>query len=79
MFSICDTFQSIFTAEMIDIIVRHTNKKATRVYQTNEEKNLTKKQLKWKELTLQEFYAFLGILIMSGANNSNTDHSTDMW
>jgi hypothetical protein len=32
-----------------------------------------------KNLELQEFYAFLAILITSGANNSNTDNIRDMW
>ena len=38
-----------------------------------------KKQLVWQNLELQEFYAFLAILITSGANNSNTDNTKDMW
>ena len=33
----------------------------------------------WKDVMPRELYAFLGILIMSGANNSNTDHTIDMW
>lgn len=40
---------------------------------------LKKKQLVWKNLDLVEFYAFLAILITSGANNSNTDNSIEMW
>ena len=38
-----------------------------------------KKQQVWKNLEFQEFYAFLTILITSGANNSNTDNTKDMW
>lgn len=77
--SISETFKRVFTAEMVDLIVRHTNKKASTVYEIYNEKNPTKKQLIWTNLILQEFYAFLRILIMSGTNNSNTVHSLEMW
>lgn len=77
--SVSATFKCFVTNEMVDIIMRHTNKKATSVYEKYNQKNPTKKQLVWKDVTPRELYAFLGILIMSGANNSNTDHTTDMW
>ena len=64
---------------MMDIIIRHTNKKATAVYKTYNETHPTRKQAVWKDLTPSELYGFLGILIAAGANNSNTDHTTDMW
>ena len=79
MLSILDTFKLFFTPEMADIIIRHTNKKAISTYTAYNEKNLMKKQLVWQNLELQEFYAFLAILITSGANNSNTDNTKDMW
>jgi hypothetical protein len=59
--------------------VRHTNAKAISTYASYNKDNPDKKQLKWNNLTSQEFHAFLGVLIMSGANNSNTDHTTEMW
>ena len=79
MLSILDTFKLFFTPEMADIIIRHTNKKAISTYTAYNEKNPIKKQLVWQNLELQEFYAFLAILITSGANNSNTDNTKDMW
>nr|XP_047129361.1 uncharacterized protein LOC124809345 [Hydra vulgaris] len=79
MLTILDTFKLFFTPEMADIIIRHTNKKANLTYATYNEKNPGKKQLVWKNLELQELYAFLAILITSGANNSNTDNTKDMW
>lgn len=75
----CDTFKCIFTPEIVDIIVRHTNKKARSVYQDYNKKNPTKQPLCWKDLTATEFYAFMRILIASGANNSNTDHVFDLF
>ncbi|XP_050335819.1 uncharacterized protein LOC126762820 [Bactrocera neohumeralis] len=74
-----DTFKLFFTPEMADIIIRHTNKKAISTYTAYNEKNPEKKQLEWKILELQEFHAFLAILITSCANNSNTDNAREMW
>ncbi|XP_076251477.1 uncharacterized protein LOC143190793 [Rhynchophorus ferrugineus] len=37
-----------------------------------------KKQLEWKNLELQEFYAFLAIFI-TYVNNSNTGNAREMW
>lgn len=79
MLSMSHTFQKMFTTEMVDIIVRHTNAKAILIYSSYNEDYPDKKQLKWNNLTSQEFHAFLGVLIMCGAYNSNTDHTTDMW
>ena len=81
MLSVLDNnlFKSFFTPEMADIIIRHTNKKASSTYATYNEEKPGKKQLLWLNLELQEFYAFLAFLITSGANNSNTDNTIDMW
>ena len=79
MLSNLDTFKLFFTPEMADIIMRHTNKKASSTHATYNEKNPGKKQLVCKNLELQEFYAFLAILITSGANNSDTDNTKDLW
>lgn len=32
-----------------------------------------------KSVTIQEMYSVMTILICSGVNNSNVDHTTDMW
>ncbi|XP_065678219.1 uncharacterized protein LOC136093186 [Hydra vulgaris] len=79
MLTILDTFKLFFTPEIANIIIRHTNKKANLTYATYNEKNPGKKQLVWKNLEHQELYAFLAILITSGANNSKTDNTKDMW
>ncbi|XP_017795845.1 PREDICTED: piggyBac transposable element-derived protein 4-like [Habropoda laboriosa] len=63
---------------MIDIIVRHTNRKATAVYQKYNSDNPTKLKT-WKSLMTEELSAFIGILITAGVNNSNVDHVYDMW
>lgn len=43
--SIRDIFKCIFSDEMIDIILRHTNKKARKIYETYNSNNPTKKEL----------------------------------
>ncbi|XP_071567686.1 piggyBac transposable element-derived protein 4-like [Temnothorax nylanderi] len=76
--SVRDTFTKIITPEMVDLIIRHTNRKAEEVYNKYNAEN-PNSQRSWKAVTPQEFYAFSGILICSGVNNSNTDHTSEMW
>ena len=78
MLSIRDTFNVIFSNEIVDIIVRHTNRKATAVYEKFNSDNPTKWKT-WKSLTTEQLSAFIGILITAGVNNSNVDHIYDMW
>ncbi|XP_019697919.2 piggyBac transposable element-derived protein 4-like [Harpegnathos saltator] len=77
--SICNTFKKIMSNEMIYIIVRYTNKKVLAMYEEYNNKYPEKEPRVWKNVTLNEMYAFLGILICAGANNSNTDHVEEMW
>lgn len=63
---------------MVDMIVRYTNKKAQKVFDAYNEKN-PDSQRSWKPVTSQEIHAYIGILIASGVNNSNTDHTSEMW
>ncbi|XP_018395958.1 PREDICTED: piggyBac transposable element-derived protein 4-like [Cyphomyrmex costatus] len=76
--SISNTFKKIFTVHMVDIIIRHTNKKALSVYAAFNAAHPDSKR-EWKPVTVQEIYSFMAILICSGVNNSNTDHTSDMW
>lgn len=72
--SIRDTFKCIFSDEMIDMIIRHTNTKAKQEYHENR----AEKQ-QWQDLTVREIETFLGILITSGVNNSKLDDEQTMW
>lgn len=76
--SISETFKKIFTENMVDLIVQWTNKKATSFYVGYNEEHQNSQKL-WNPVTRQEIYSFMAILICSGANNSNTDHTKDMW
>ncbi|CAB3221176.1 unnamed protein product [Arctia plantaginis] len=75
MLSISETFKKIFTYEMVDIIVRHTNKATYQHYNADHPDS----PHQWKPITIPETYSFFGILICAGANNSNMDHTFDMW
>lgn len=57
--SIRDTFKKILISEIVDIIVRCTNKKAKAVYRKYNEDHPTSTQREWKDLTSDEFYAFV--------------------
>ncbi|XP_071052904.1 uncharacterized protein [Onthophagus taurus] len=76
--SVRDTFKTIITVEMVDLIVCYTNNKATKVYNNYNGNNPDSQRL-WKPITIQEMYAFIGVLISSGVNNSNVDHTSEMW
>lgn len=49
--SISDTFKKIFTVDMVDIIVRHTNKKAVSLYAAFNAAHLDSKR-EWKNVTV---------------------------
>ncbi|XP_058789554.1 piggyBac transposable element-derived protein 4 [Phymastichus coffea] len=76
--SVGNTLKKIITVEIVDIIVRCTNQKAKAVFE-NYNVNNPESNRSWRPVTMQEMYAFIGILICSGANNSNTDHTSEMW
>ena len=77
--SIRDVFKRIFSNEMCDIIIRETNRKATKVYSNYNKENPTKTQKQWKPLTSEEFDAFLGIIITAGVRLSNFEHTKELW
>lgn len=54
MLSISDTFKKIMTMEMVDIIVRCTNKKAEAVYQEYNGKHPEREPRVWKKVTRKE-------------------------
>lgn len=72
-------FKSYLTVEMVDIIVRHTNRKAHATYNAYNEENPNRRQLKWKDTTINEIYAFIGMVLMAGTNHSNDENARDLW
>ncbi|XP_053960549.1 piggyBac transposable element-derived protein 4-like [Anastrepha ludens] len=64
---------------MVDIIVRCTNKKAEATYAELNAKHPEAEPKTWKKVTLSEMYAFIGVLIMTGANRNNAECAPDLW
>lgn len=77
--SAAQTFKCIFSEEMIDIIVRETNRKADRVYAKWNAENPDKPAKKLKEFTQDELYAYIGILITMGVHHSNSEPVNVLW
>ena len=79
--SIIKTFKLLMSDEMIDIIVRETNRKAQQIYEREQVTNSAKSASMhtFKTLTTSEFEAYLGILLLAGVMRSNYVHSTALW
>lgn len=75
---VLDTFNLFLTNDMKEIICRHTNEEAERVYGSYNEKN-TDNQKNWNILTEVELDAFIGVLLSAGALRCRKEHTTEMW
>lgn len=58
------SFELFFTNEMLDIIMRETNREGDRVYRQWNADN-PGKQKKWTAVSMIEMRAFLGLLIVA--------------
>lgn len=76
--NIMQTFKQLISFEIIDIIIRETNRKARQIFEDAHKKNPAGKQREWKPVTTSEFDAFLGIIILAGVSRSNSVHATDL-
>ncbi|XP_054746362.1 piggyBac transposable element-derived protein 3-like [Anastrepha obliqua] len=79
MMSIVNTYKCFMTPEMVDMIVRCTNKRAEATYAELNAKHPEAEPKTWKKVTLSEMYAFVGVLIMTGANRINAESAPDLW
>lgn len=70
-----DVFQQLFTSDIVDIIVRSTNRKAADFF----EKNPVSGCRPWKDTNSKELYAFFGLLIHAGACKSWDEELVDLW
>lgn len=69
--SIAQAFKVFLTEEMIEEVVRCTNLYGERYF--------TEKKQKWKPVTVNELWAFIGILIAAGRNHQNHVNLNTMW
>lgn len=77
--TIVEMFKLFFTAEMAEIIIRETNRKAATVFETYSQKFPEKPRKIWKAITSEELDAFLGVVIAAGVHHSNNEHVSEMW
>ena len=73
------TLKKIFTLEIVNQIIRFTNQKAEACYYEWNNTHPDKQPKIWDNVTSTEIYAYIGILIGAAENNSNTDHTFEMW
>jgi hypothetical protein len=79
--SLIQIFKSFITEEMVDIIVRETNRKAVESQQAKDTTHpLPNKQPRvWQAVTVDEIYAVIGLLLVSGVTSSNLVHVKELW
>uniref|UniRef100_A0AAG5D1Q7 PiggyBac transposable element-derived protein domain-containing protein n=2 Tax=Anopheles atroparvus TaxID=41427 RepID=A0AAG5D1Q7_ANOAO len=77
--SILHTFKSLMSAEICDIIIRETNRKAKQYFDKVNTTNPSSIRSPMKPLTMSELDSYLGILLLAGATHSNNVNSTDLW
>lgn len=78
MLSIAETFKKFFTPDMISLMIRYTNIKASQVFAVHNNLHPEKRH-EWKPVTEQEMYAFVGLLLFAGVTSSNGDDLKDLW
>lgn len=75
-----DAFMHFFPMSIVEQIVLETNRKAKRAYEANLHTDTQPKNIrKWTNVTTDEMYAYIGILIYAGAEKSNTVHIKDLF
>lgn len=73
-----EIFKELITTDIVTIIARHTNKKARDFFEKyNAEHPETPKI--WKDVDLNELYAYFGLLLAAGVNHSNKQILDELW
>lgn len=74
-----DAFRTILTTSIVEEILLATNQKARRAMNTNAALPNPKKMRPWRDLTVNELYAFIGLVIYAGAEKSNLVEAKDLF
>lgn len=72
-------FMRVFPPAIVEQIVLETNRKAERVYEANRHASTSQHMRPWTETNVDELYAYIAILIYSGAEKSHTVRITDLF
>lgn len=76
--SITDCFKLFFSENMLDIIIKYTNKKANDFIKTYNECHEDKLET-WIEVDTTEMLAFLGVLILAGRFREAKESVRNLW
>ena len=74
----CTAFHKVLTPEILDIVMRETNREAERVYASWNNEH-TNNQKPWKMVSINELNAFIGLLITAGAYRARMEPLDDLW
>lgn len=72
-------FMRLFPVQIVGQIVIETNRKAKKVYGDNLRSAQPKSMRKWRDTNVDEVYAYIAILLHSGAEKANHIHSIDLF
>jgi len=72
------SFELFLTDEIVDIVMRETNREAGRVFRQWNEANADN-QKTWTAVTMTEMKAVFGILILAGVNHSAHEALEELW
>lgn len=72
-------FMRVFPPSIVGQIVIETNRKASRVYATNLRSDNRKRMRPWKDTNVDELYAYIAILLYSGAEKAHNTQAIDLF
>lgn len=72
-------FQRVFPPAIVGQIVIETNRKAKRAYAENRRRNSPKKIRYWRDTNVDEIYAYIAILLYSGAEKSHSVDTSELF
>lgn len=72
-------FKTIMSGEIAYIIIRETNRKGKELATKSNSEHPNSRPRVWNNLTLNEFHAYLGILLYAGCYRSNSEPVKELW
>lgn len=72
-------FKTLLDSRIIETILMETNRKAERTYIANSRLPVPKTMRPWTKLTVNELYAFIGLVIYAGAEKNNLVEVKDLF
>ena len=76
--TIFDAFKLFISADIVDPIVEHSNSRARAAFEIWNQ-NHPDNQKQWVDITVEEFYGFIGLLLLMGVLRSRKESVHHMW